>query len=231
MEKIYPNGFKAIHDLTFGVEEGQIFCLLGPNGVGKTTAFEILTSQLPKTRGEIKFRQKILSRENFDIFYQTGVCAQSNTLWDSLTVKQHLRVYARIKGVKNEEIDPMIEYLLTSLQLTEYAHRSANKLSGGNKRKLCVAICMIGTPSLMFLDEPSTGMDPVARKNLWNLIKEVMKTRKAAMVLTTHYMQEAELIGDKLGMINSLFFSVQYLFEALYEVYKKIFHKKSFIIL
>ena len=182
MEKIYPNGFKAVHDLSFGVEEGQVFCLLGPNGAGKTTSFEMVTAMIPKSGGDIRLKGQELSRKNHEVFYDIGIYPQVNPLWESLTVTQHLRIYAKMKGLRGNEIDEAINFLLRTLQLEEYAHRDSDKLSGGNKRKLCVANCMIGAPGLIFLDEPSTGMDPVARSFLWTLIKNVMKAKKASMV-------------------------------------------------
>jgi len=208
VQKVYPNGFKALDDLTFGVEEGQVFCLLGPNGAGKTTAFEIMTAVIPKTAGCVFLQNQALTR-NSSAFYETGICSQSNTLWDYVTVEQHLKVYARFKGISGEETQQVIPYLLKALQLEEHAQKGSEKLSGGNKRKLCVAMAMIAAPKLLFLDEPSTGMDPIARRYLWGLIKEIMKRRQGAMVLTTHYMQEAELVGDKLGiLINGRFATI-----------------------
>lgn len=176
--------------------------MLGPNGAGKTTAFEIITAILPKTSGTVHLDGQPLSRDIPKIFYQTGICSQSNTLWDYLTVEQHLRIYGKIKGMKGVEINETIEYLINALQLDEYVYTGVDKLSGGNKRKLCVAISMMGAPKLLFLDEPSTGMDPVARSRLWGLIKDIMAVKQGSMVLTTHYMQEAELIGDKLGKFD-----------------------------
>ena len=178
-----------------------MFCLLGPNGAGKTTSFEMVTAMIPKSVGDIRLKGQELLRKNHEMFYDIGICPQVNPLWESLTVTQHLRIYAKMKGLRGDEIDEAIKFLLRTLQLEEYAHRDSDKLSGGNKRKLCVANCMIGAPSLIFLDEPSTGMDPVARSYLWTLIKDMMKAKKASMVLTTHYMQEAELVGDKLGIL------------------------------
>jgi len=208
VQKVYPNGFKALHDLSFGVEEGQVFCLLGPNGAGKTTAFEIMTASIPKTAGDVFLQNQPLTRDS-SAFYETGICSQSNTLWDYVTVEQHLKVYARFKGISGEESQQVIQYLLKALQLEEHAQKGSEKLSGGNKRKLCVAMAMIAAPKLLFLDEPSTGMDPIARRYLWGLIKEIMKRRQGAMVLTTHYMQEAELVGDKLGiLINGRFATI-----------------------
>jgi len=209
VQKVYPNGYKALHDLSFGVEKGQIFCLLGPNGAGKTTAFEIITATIPKTTGLIQLDGQNLVKEIPQVFYETGICSQSNTLWDYLTVEQHLRTAAKIKGMTEQETQEAIDYLLRVLKLEEYRHRGTEKLSGGNKRKLCVAMSMIGAPKLLFLDEPSTGMDPVARRYLWDLIRQVMKQKQGAMVLTTHYMQEAELVGDKLGiLINGRFATI-----------------------
>ncbi len=200
LEKMYSNGYKALDNLSFGVEPGQIFCLLGTNGAGKTTCFEILTNHLPKTSGTVK-----IQGQSLEGFYkkpnQIGVCAQTNTLWKTLTLQQHLTIYAKIRGLKGREVEQVIQYLLDALQLEAYSQQKISELSQGTQRKLCVALSVIGAPKILFLDEPSTGVDPVGRNQIWELVKAVSKANQGAIILTTHYMQEAELIGDKLGIL------------------------------
>ena len=122
LEKTYSNGHKAIDNLSFGVEKGQIFCLLGTNGAGKTTCFEILTNHLPKTSGTARIHD-----QGIPDFYQNstqiGVCAQVNTLWKALTLRQHLWIYARITGLKGQEAEQVIQYLLDALQLEAYSQQ------------------------------------------------------------------------------------------------------------
>lgn len=197
--KVYPNGFKAVADSSFGVETGQIFCLLGPNGAGKSTTFNILTSNIPKSSGAVKLLGHDIESRNYDVMNEVGICPQVNPFWDDLTVTEHLKIYALLKGMSEASMGEIMNYLLDGLHLAEHKDKKSSQLSGGNKRKLAVALSLIGGPTLQFLDEPSTGMDPVARKFLWNLLNQNMQGRKGAMVLTTHYMQEAESIADKIG--------------------------------
>jgi len=200
MQKTYQNGCRAIENLDFGVEKGQIFCLLGINGAGKTTCFEILTNNIPATSGTMEIEGWDV-KTFFENSNQVGVCCQINTLWKSLTVQQHLRIYARIKGLKKQEADQVIQYLLDALQLETYCERKIDELSMGTQRKICVALSVIGAPRLLFLDEPSTGIDPVGRNQIWDLVKAVVRAKQGAVILTTHYLQEAELVGDKLGIL------------------------------
>jgi ATP-binding cassette subfamily A (ABC1) protein 3 len=201
LQKVYPNGVQALNDVTFGVEEGQIFGLLGPNGAGKSTTFNILSAVLPKSFGSARLLDQEIDRDIYEVFDQVGICPQVNPIWSELTTVDHLKVIAKMKGVEPNDIPILIDYFLNALELKKFANTKAGGLSGGNKRKLCVAMCLIGAPKLQFLDEPSTGVDPIARKYLWNCLKECMKGRKGAMILTTHYMQEAESISSKLGII------------------------------
>ena len=201
LQKVYPNGYQALHDVSFGVEEGQIFGLLGPNGAGKSTTFNILSAVIPRSSGSVKLLNREIDQGIYEVFDQVGVCPQINPLWNELTTVDHLKVIAQMKGVDTEDIPTLIDYFLNALELKKFAKTKAGGLSGGNKRKLCVAMCLIGAPKIQFLDEPSTGVDPIARKYLWNCLKESMKGRKGSMILTTHYMQEAESISNKLGII------------------------------
>ena len=130
---------------------------------------------------------------------QAGVCLQNNSLWEYMTVEQHLKVYAYLKGMSTNEADEIISFLLVSLLLEDDAKKKVCILSGGTKRKLCAAIALLAAPELIFLDEPSTAMDPQSRFQLWKLVKGIMSQTHASTVLTTHFMQEAEQVADKIG--------------------------------
>ena len=190
VQKVYPNGFKALYDLSFGVEKGQILCILGPNGAGKSTTFDVLTQKIPITSGYI---------ERLHPSLKIGLCNQTNTLWEGLSVIENLNIYACIKGLTNNEANESIEYLLDALSLDQYRKKKVMELSEGTKRKLNVALCVLGAPDLILLDEPTTGVDPIGRSQIWSLLKALVKKKECAVIMSTHYMEDAELIADKLG--------------------------------
>ncbi|EGR34524.1 hypothetical protein IMG5_008730 [Ichthyophthirius multifiliis] len=197
IHKVYPNGFHAVKGTTFGVQKGQIFGLLGPNGAGKSTTFNIITANIPKCAGKVFFKDKQLQGNQY--FDDVGVCPQGNCLWDFLSPVEHLRLFGRIKGLEKDKLEQMVNYYNLQLDLDKFQTKSAN-LSGGNKRKLCVANALIGSPSLLFLDEPSTGLDPIAKRQLWKCLKEVLFQKQSSIVLTTHSLQEAEDLCDKISI-------------------------------
>jgi len=200
VNKIYPNGFKALRNLNFGVEKGQIFCMLGPNGAGKTTTFNILTKKTSITSGTIEYQGHEFE-EKLCPSHTIGICPQANTLWAYLTVQEHLRVYAYLKGIPTMEAKETINFLLVALGLEEHSQKKVSQLSGGTKRKLCVALAVIGAPDIILLDEPTTGVDPLGRNQIWNLLKMIERIKPVAIVLSTHYMEDAELVADKLGIL------------------------------
>jgi len=200
LQKTYPNGYQALESLDFGVEKGQIFCLLGINGAGKTTCLEILTNKIPKSGGTVEIK----GQETFEFYKsssEASVCSQTNTLWDCLTVVQHFRIYAQMRGLEGQEAEQVIHYLLYALQLEVYSERRIRELSMGTRRKLCVGLSVVSAPEILFLDEPSTGVDPVGRNQIWDLIKTAVKSQDGVVLLTTQYIQEAESIGDKIGLL------------------------------
>ncbi|KAL4495193.1 hypothetical protein ABPG72_007300 [Tetrahymena utriculariae] len=206
--KIYPSSpadICAVRGTTFGVEKGQIFGLLGPNGAGKTTTFGMITASIPKTRGQIYLNNKNIN-ENSNIYFDNiGVCPQNNCLWEYLKAKEHLNIFGRVKGLNGKDLKEVVGYYLKYMQLSHYKVQSS-KLSGGNKRKLCVANCLIASPSLQFYDEPSTGLDPIAKRYLWKCLKDILQKKESSIVLTTHSLQEAEDLCDKVGIqVNGKF--------------------------
>ncbi|KAL4460035.1 hypothetical protein ABPG74_003561 [Tetrahymena malaccensis] len=197
--KEYPNGFQAVKGTTFGVEKGQIFGLLGPNGAGKSTTFNIITANIPKSSGQVQLNGKEISENKSSYFCDIGVCPQQDCLWEYLLPSEHLRLFGRVKGLQGKSLDDMVEYYIKAMQLESFKVRSAN-LSGGNKRKLCVANSLIASPSLQFFDEPSTGLDPIAKRYLWRCLKDNLTIKDSSIVLTTHSLQEAEDLCHKVGI-------------------------------
>ncbi len=175
--------------MTFGIEKRQIFCLLGPNGAGKTTSFGVMTKGLPFDTGKL-----VINGENLI----TGFCMQIDTLWSTLSIQQHLKIYAALKGLSKQQTNRAIDYLLDCFGLKDHSNKKAKEISGGMKRKLGAALAIMGDPDLLFLDEPTTGLDPVGRSQLWNLLTELTQRKGSTVVVSTHYVEDAELVADKL---------------------------------
>merc|ERR1719265_2509662 len=197
----------AVRGVSWASDTGMVLGLLGVNGAGKTSTFEMMAGLRTPSEGE----EYIVG---FDVLTQVescrryvGYCPQFDRLIAHLTVMDHLYLYGRIKGLREQELADTVAQKLSQLQLTMYADRYAGTLSGGNKRKLSVAIALIGEPPIVFLDEPSTGMDPFARRFMWRVISDVAETRKnSVVVLTTHSMEEAEALCSRVAIqVNGYF--------------------------
>ena len=214
IQKIYKKGYfcwksniVGIKNLNFCVEPNECFGLLGLNGAGKTTAFKCITQKLSPTNGSIYINGKDTSN-NFEEFKSLiGYCPQYDAIFKYMTVYENLEFYARIKGVKVGLVDQLVKALIEEMSLQEYTNKVAGKLSGGNKRKLSFAISLLCTPQIILLDEPSTGMDPEARRFMWSIIhKTSLKSKKSSIVMTTHSMDEAETLCRRMGiMVNGEF--------------------------
>eukprot|EP01015_Nassula_variabilis_P034895 TRINITY_DN866_c0_g1_i9.p1 TRINITY_DN866_c0_g1~~TRINITY_DN866_c0_g1_i9.p1 ORF type:complete len:789 (-),score=85.44 TRINITY_DN866_c0_g1_i9:63-2429(-) len=209
LTKKYSNQFVALNGISFAVEQSSIFGLLGPNGAGKSTSFNILTAALKKSGGQIKLNSNEFDYLQPSIFQEVGICPQYDCIWEDLTVYDHLDIFGRVKGLSGESLEETIRYYIKTLDLTQNTHKAAGKLSGGSKRKLSVAIALIAAPSIQYFDEPSTGLDPYARRCLWDTITNSMRMKKATVILTTHSMSEAESLCNKIGMlVNGKFVSI-----------------------
>jgi ATP-binding cassette subfamily A (ABC1) protein 3 len=206
LEKTYENGYQAVRGVSFGVEKKQIFGLLGPNGAGKSTTFSILTALNPRTSGSVKLMNTEIDNNLYEIFKEVGICPQFDPLWEELTVFEHLEVFGGMKGLQGDELRENINFYIKTMQLSDQVNKKSKILSGGNKRKLCVTDALIGSPSLQFFDEPSTGLDPVARRYLYETLTNNLKFREASIILTTHSLTEAEMLCHKIGiLINGKF--------------------------
>uniref|UniRef100_A0A673ZFD4 ATP-binding cassette sub-family A member 2 n=1 Tax=Salmo trutta TaxID=8032 RepID=A0A673ZFD4_SALTR len=195
----------AVDRLCLGVRPGECFGLLGVNGAGKTTTFKMLTGDESTTGGEAFIGGNSILRELLRVQQSIGYCPQFDALFEDLTAREHLELYTRLRGIPWKDEQRVVSWALEKLELSKYADKPAGTYSGGNKRKLSTAIALIGYPSLIFLDEPTTGMDPKARRFLWNLILDIIKTGRS-VVLTSHSMEECEALCTRLGiMVNGRF--------------------------
>jgi len=191
----------AVEDLSLNMYEGQITALLGHNGAGKSTTFNMLTGMLPPTSGDAIIDGYSVKEDLDAVRSIIGVCPQHDVLWDDLSVTEHLELFAALKGVAPDDIDAEVSKLIIEVGLTEKAHNYSSTLSGGMKRKLSVAIALIGGSKIVFLDEPTSGMDPWSRRSTWSLLEKAKKDR--VIVLTTHFMDEADLLGDRIAILSA----------------------------
>ncbi|XP_042560069.1 phospholipid-transporting ATPase ABCA1 isoform X2 [Clupea harengus] len=206
LSKIYKAGrMPAVDRLCLGIPHGECFGLLGVNGAGKTTTFRMLTGDTDITHGEAYLSQHSVLTEMERVHQLMGYCPQFDAISDLLTGREHLEFYARLRGVREENVAKVADWGVRKLGLTQYAEREAGGYSGGNKRKLSTAISLIGAPPVIFLDEPTTGMDPKAKRFLWNCILSVIKEGRA-VVLTSHSMEECEALCTRMAiMVNGRF--------------------------
>ena len=200
-------GKKAIKNLNFCLEKGECFGLLGLNGAGKTTTFKCITQEISSSSGDI-FLNGIKTNGNFDLIKNKfGYCPQYDAIFEYMTVYENLEFYAKLKGVKKEFLTQIVNAVIYEMKLEEFIKKIAGRLSGGNKRKLSVAISMLCNPPIILLDEPSTGMDPEARRFMWSIIHKMSTMgRKSSIIMTTHSMDEAETLCKRMGiMVNGEF--------------------------
>jgi ABC-2 type transport system ATP-binding protein len=186
----------AVDDISFTVEAGETFGMLGPNGAGKTTTLEMIEGLNRPTAGTITVEGLDVRTQAQAVKSVIGVQLQASTFFDNLTASELVRTFA---ALYNRRID--VEQLLREVQLTEKAGSKPRELSGGQKQRLSVAIALVNDPKVLFLDEPTTGLDPQARRNLWELVKQI-KSKGKTVVLTTHYMDEAEVLCDRVAIMD-----------------------------
>ncbi|KAI9333102.1 hypothetical protein BDR26DRAFT_840473 [Obelidium mucronatum] len=204
MRKVYPSrgglGPKfAVKDISFAADMGTVFGLLGPNGAGKTTLISILTGLYPASFGNAILAGFDIKSDASDICKVMGICPQFDILWEELTVEEHLYFYARMKGAEPSTEKQYVQRALQNVSLTSLADRQTKRLSGGEKRRLSIAIALIGNPKIVFLDEPTTGLDPEVRRLIWNIIQHAKENK--TVVLTTHSMEEAEALCSRIGIM------------------------------
>jgi ABC-2 type transport system ATP-binding protein len=202
VNKRYPDGTWANLDISFSANPGEILGILGPNGAGKTTLIRQITTELASTSGEIAVFGYDVNKDPFNVKALIGVLPQQSALYDYLTVRQHLKIFAKFRGLSSERGHKRTEELIEELRLNDYADTTISKLSGGLERRLLVGVAALARPPLLVLDEPTTGLDPESRRNLWSLLSSYREWG-ATVVLTTHNMEEAEVLCDRIGIIQN----------------------------
>ena len=182
---------KAVQDLSFRVKKGELFAFLGLNGAGKSTTISILCGQLKKDGGRVEINGKNLDENPNEIKCELGVVFQSSVLDKPISVYENLKTRAALYGIYGKDFETRMQDLTETFDLTDILHRPIGKLSGGQKRRVDVARALLHKPSILILDEPTTGLDPQTRKTVWNIINNLRKTENMTVFLTTHYMEEA----------------------------------------
>ncbi|XP_051851188.1 ATP-binding cassette sub-family A member 9-like [Antechinus flavipes] len=195
----------ATRNISFCVKKGEVLGLLGHNGAGKSTAIRMITGDISPTAGKVVLKRSgtSMSEEGNDMLQFLGYCAQENSLWQNITVREHLELYAAVKGMAKEDAFIMISRLADALTLQKYMKSPVKQLPAGIKRKLCFALSILGNPAIVLLDEPSTGMDPEGQQQIWQAIRATFKNKENGAILTTHYMSEAEAVCDRVAIMVS----------------------------
>jgi ABC-2 type transport system ATP-binding protein len=187
----------AVNDISFNVRRGEVFALLGPNGAGKTTTVEIIDTIRTPTSGKVTLLGMDVTKKKHDIVPRIGVLPQGFSSFDRITVRETLQYYSRLFCCMNADIDRLIELV----NLKDKTEEQYKNLSGGLKQRLGIAIALVNDPEVVFLDEPTTGLDPRARREVWEVLQG-LKKKGTTVFLTTHYMEEAELLADTVAIIS-----------------------------
>jgi len=202
LRKKYSTGTLAVRELDISIAAGECFGLLGPNGAGKTSTIKIVTGFQPPSKGTcylhgLDIRTQVAAAQRI-----LGFCPQHDALLPLLTGRECLQFYGACKGIEPKQLDACVDGVLMTLGLQAHGNKLTKQYSGGNKRKLSLAIALLGEPKVVLLDEPSSGMDPMARRNMWNLIQAERRARpEMSMILTTHLMEEADELCSRIGIL------------------------------
>jgi len=199
VQKKYLNGFEAVKGVNFEVYEGDCIGLLGPNGAGKTTVCSMVTGLMTPTSGQIKIWNTM---QGSNAHGTLGICAQGTVLFDDLTVQEHLKTFAMIKYMDATKADQHVSDTLGKVGLTEKVHSFPHQLSGGMQRKLAICLAVVGNPGLVVLDEPTTGLDPMAREGIWDIVRK-SGGKGGCNVVTTHLLEEAEALCTNIVVMSS----------------------------
>ncbi|KAL7989592.1 hypothetical protein Chor_012258 [Crotalus horridus] len=194
----------ATNHVSLCVKKGEILGVLGPNGAGKSTLINILVGEVEPNSGQVLMGGFSSGDNNEDDSMRfVGYCPQTNPLWPEITLQEHFEIYGAIKGMSESDLKEVIKCISSALDFKDQLQKKVKKLGAGIKRKLCFALSMLGSPHITLLDEPSTGMDPKAKQHMWKAIRAAFKSKERAAILTTHYMEEAEAVCDRVAILIS----------------------------
>jgi ABC-2 type transport system ATP-binding protein len=194
--------FTAVDDVSFDVSEGEIFGLLGPNGAGKSTLIRMMTTLIPITAGKARIAGHDVQEDPDDARRAIGVIPQALTSDIDLTVEENLSIYAKLYDVPAKQRKQSIDELLEMVDLTKWRHAQTKTLSGGMRRRLEIARGLVHNPRIFFLDEPTTGLDPVSRVSVWEMLTNIKSRRQLTILITTHYMDEADRLCDRIAIVD-----------------------------
>lgn len=192
---------KAVDGLTLRIPEGMIFGLLGPNGSGKTTTINCLSGLISATSGLLKVGGYDVQKESSKMKQVLGICPQETALYPYLSGKENIELFGDLYCVPKETLKSNVEYVIEKVGLSEDINRKVGKYSGGMKRRVSIAMALVQDPKIVFLDEPTVGMDPQSRRAIWDFVSE-LKDKGKTILLTTHYMEEAEALCEQVGVID-----------------------------
>jgi ABC-2 type transport system ATP-binding protein len=194
--------FVAVNEVSFTVYTGEIFGLLGPNGAGKTTLIRMMTTLTPPTSGTAKVAGHDVVTDADGVRHAIGVIPQALTSDPELTARENMTIHAKLYGLTASERNRLIPQLLESVGLTEFADKLVGSFSGGMRRRLEIARGLVHSPKILFLDEPTTGLDPVSRTAVWEMITKLKESASLTILLTTHYMDEADNLCDRIAIVD-----------------------------
>ena len=194
--------FVAVKEVSFTVHTGEIFGLLGPNGAGKTTLIRMMTTLTPPTSGTAVVGGHDVVSDSDGVRHAIGVIPQALTSDPELTARENMSIHAKLYGLTSAQRQELIPRLLESVGLTEFADKLVGSFSGGMRRRLEIARGLVHSPKILFLDEPTTGLDPVSRTAVWEMINKLKETASLTILLTTHYMDEADRLCDRIAIVD-----------------------------
>ncbi len=202
LQKTYANGIQAVKGISFDVQEGEIFGMLGPNGAGKTTTIGVLTTIVRPSGGQVTVAGHDVMKEPLAVRRLTGVVFQDTVLDNDFSGLDNLLLHARLWRMPRREAKERIGALLASMELKERANDGVRTYSGGMRRRLEIARALLARPQVLFLDEPTLGLDPAARHRTWDLIQQLRRQDRVTIVLSTHYLEEADRLCDRVAIIH-----------------------------
>ena len=194
--------FRAVNELSFNVSHGEVFGLLGPNGAGKSTLIRMLTTLVPPTSGTARIHGYDIVRSPNQVRQSIGVIPQAMTSDLDLSAEENMTIFAKLYGIPREKRRRTIQELLAAVDLTQWADKPVKMFSGGMRRRLEIARGLVHEPKIFFLDEPTTGLDPVSRVAVWEMLSQLKGERDLTILMTTHYMDEADKLCDRIAIVD-----------------------------
>ena len=196
LRKTYPDGFEAVKGVSFDVKRGEVFGILGPNGAGKTTTLEMIEGMRPITSGAALLDGIDVQKQPYAVKERIGVQLQASAFFPNMSLVELLKLFSDLYAESSDAME-----LLREVGLEEKARAEVKELSGGQKQRFSIATTLVNKPLAIFLDEPTTGLDPQARRNLWDLVEQI-KAKGTTVILTTHYMEEAQVLCDRVAIMD-----------------------------